>query len=104
MTALAALGYARRGWPVFPCHWQGERRKRPLIECGFHAATTDNEAQIRAWWRRWPDALIGVPTGRAIGAVVLDIDVKDDRRRTHPTPRMAPREHVLPPVPVVADR
>jgi putative DNA primase/helicase len=78
MTALAALGYARRGWPVFPCHWQGERRKRPLIERGFHAATTDDEAQIRAWWRRWPDALIGVPTGRAIGAVVLDIDVKDD--------------------------
>ena len=79
MTALdAALGYVRRGCPVFPCCWRGERRKQPLTEHGLHAATTD-EAQIREWWRRWPDALIGIPTGRAIGAVVLDIDVKDDR-------------------------
>ena len=67
MTPLdAALGNARRGWSVFPCHWQGERRKRPLIERGSQAAITD-EAQIRIWWLRWPDALIGVPTGRAIG-------------------------------------
>jgi hypothetical protein len=72
----AALGYARRGRPVFPCHWQDERRKRPLIEGGFHAATTE-EARIREWWRRWPDALIGIPTGRDTGFIVLDIDRKN---------------------------
>jgi Bifunctional DNA primase/polymerase, N-terminal len=74
----AALAYAGRGWPVFPCRWEGERRKRPLIEGGFHAATI-GEAQTRGWWRRWPGALIGVPTGCAIGAVVLDVGVKDNR-------------------------
>jgi putative DNA primase/helicase len=85
MTPLdAALAFARRGWPVFPCHWQGERRKRPLVEGGFHAATTD-EAQIREWWTRWPDALIGVPTGRMPGFIVLDIDVKDDRANGYDT-------------------
>jgi hypothetical protein len=79
LTALdAALGYAARDWPVFPCDWANGRRKRPIVERGFHAATTD-QAQITEWWRRCPDGLIGVPTGRPIGAVVLDVDVKDDR-------------------------
>jgi hypothetical protein len=71
----AALAYIARGWPVFPCHWAGERRKRPLIVRGLHAATRD-ETEISGWWRRWPNALIAVPTGRAGGFVVLDVDVK----------------------------
>jgi putative DNA primase/helicase len=74
-TLDGALDYARRGWPVFPGHWQGERRKRPLIERGLHAASRD-DMQIRDWWYRWPNALIGVPTGRVSGFVVLDVDVK----------------------------
>jgi putative DNA primase/helicase len=75
-TLDAALGYVRRGWSVFPCQWQGDRRKSPLIERGLHAATR-NEAQVRDWWHhRWPNAHIGVPTGRASGFVVLDVDVK----------------------------
>lgn len=74
MTAAAALGYADRGWPVFPC----KRNKRPLTEHGFKDASRD-PAVIEAWWRRWPEALIGVPTGKASGLVILDIDVKDDR-------------------------
>jgi putative DNA primase/helicase len=78
MTPLeAALAYAARGWPVFPCSWHGPARKRPLTRNGFHEAATDLDALSR-WWRQWHDALIGAPTGAAIGAVVLDIDVKDD--------------------------
>jgi putative DNA primase/helicase len=49
--------------------------KHPLIEHGLHAATRD-EQQIRDWWRRWPSALIGVPTGRGSGFIVLDVDIK----------------------------
>jgi putative DNA primase/helicase len=74
-TLDAALGYARRGWPVFPYHWQGDRRKRPLIERGLYAATR-NETQVRDWWHQWPNALIGVRTGHASGFVVLDVDLK----------------------------
>ena len=49
--------------------------KQPLTENGFHNASSD-PAVIRDWWCRWPRALIGVPTGQATGAVVLDVDVK----------------------------
>lgn len=79
MTPLAAVpAYAARGWPVFPCRWDGPARKRPLTRNGFHDATTDRETLTR-WWRQWPQALVAAPTGALTGFVVLDIDVKDDR-------------------------
>jgi len=40
----AALGYARRGWPVFPC----KPDKAPYTPHGFKDATTD-PAAIRQW-------------------------------------------------------
>jgi len=71
-----ALAHARAGRPVFPCGPD----KRPAVPkseggAGFKDATTD-EAQIRAWWARWPEALIGMPTGAVTGTFVVDIDVK----------------------------
>jgi putative DNA primase/helicase len=82
MTLLEhALAYAFRGWPVFPCH---PATKQPLVksdiegEGGVKLATTD-EAQIRAWWGRWPQAMIGLPTGQAIGAFVVDVDAGADK-------------------------
>lgn len=65
-----ALRWAREGWPVLPCYPDGERVKSPLVAGGKDSATTD-EAQITAWWRQWPDALVG---GRTDGLVVLDFD------------------------------
>jgi hypothetical protein len=73
----APLDYAARGWPVFPCRWDGPARKHPLTRNGFHDATTD-AGQIARWWHQWPKALIAAPTGKATGFVVLDIDTKDD--------------------------
>src|SRR5215831_2560757 len=67
----AALEYVRKGLPVFPC---SPLDKKPLTPHGFKDATTD-EAQIRAWWGRWPNAMIAAPTGPASGAWVLDPDV-----------------------------
>jgi putative DNA primase/helicase len=60
-----------QGIPVFPCH----QDKRPCTQHGFKDATTDAQ-QIAAWAAQWPDALVGVPTGKASGLFVLDVDVK----------------------------
>ncbi|UUE19383.1 bifunctional DNA primase/polymerase [Microbacterium sp. J1-1] len=68
----AAARLADAGVPVFPCV-PGE--KRPLISHGFHEATPD-PSQVAAWWRRWPSANIGIPTGSASGVDVVDVDRK----------------------------
>jgi Bifunctional DNA primase/polymerase, N-terminal len=43
----------------------------------FKAAATD-EDQIRAWWRRWPNAMIGVRTGATSGVWAVDPDASKD--------------------------
>ncbi|GAB5376488.1 MAG: hypothetical protein AcusKO_29500 [Acuticoccus sp.] len=78
MSAIldAALAYAARGWPIFPCESAQKphpRSKAPLTEHGLKDASTDTET-IRGWWARWPDALIGLPTGSELGAFVVDLD------------------------------
>lgn len=84
-----ALQYARRGWRIFPVHTtvdgvctcskgpacpEKRRGKHPRTKSGLLEGTTD-EAQIERWWRRWPNANIGVRTGS--GLVVVDIDSAD---------------------------
>lgn len=69
-TLLAALDYATKGFPVFPC---SPKDKTPLVDSGFKAASKDPE-QIRNWWRQWPRAMVGVPTGPGTG-FVIDLDL-----------------------------
>jgi len=66
----AALSYACRGWPVFPCQPDG---KRPVTANGHLDATTDPR-RIVAHWSRTPDANIGLVTGSRSGLLVLDVD------------------------------
>ncbi len=80
-TLAAALAYAAHGLPVFPClnePTDPKQHKRPLTKNGFKDAKTDADA-IRRWWRRWPDALIGMPTGASSGVAVLDLDTKNGK-------------------------
>ena len=57
--------------PCFPCG----ALKRPTIPGpgGYKHATSD-PAELRALWRRYPGALVGVRTGTASSLSVLDID------------------------------
>jgi putative DNA primase/helicase len=92
----AALDYASRGWPIFPCHPGTKKPLTPKGEDGsggLRHATTD-EAAIRAWWHRFPKAMIAVPTGRSIGAFVLDLDVGEDDK-TGEIFEIADLEHAL---------
>jgi len=69
----AAQDLAAEGVPVFPCQAGG---KRPLTRHGFHDASI-NAVQVSAWWRRYPEANIAIPTGAASGVAVVDVDVHD---------------------------
>jgi putative DNA primase/helicase len=87
----AALRYARRGWKVFPCRERDEtievrtadgpkpklyRAKTPYTGNGCKDATTD-EGVIKGWWRRWPQAMIGLVMGEN-GLFALDFDPRHD--------------------------
>jgi hypothetical protein len=65
----AALDYAARGLPVFPCMPRG---KTPAIARGFYSATA-NPATVRRYWTD-PDRNVGIPTGASSGFWILDID------------------------------
>lgn len=68
-----ALEYAEKGYAVFPCSQKMPCLKKEEGGNGFHDATT-NEQQINSWWKRWPNAQIGLPTGRKNNLFVLDLD------------------------------
>src|ERR1017187_7175992 len=83
-----ALWYAENGIPVFPlpsatggrCSCGKPRcsnpGKHPRTEHGFKNATTDPH-QIGAWWQKWPEANIGMPTGAASGLLAVDVDPRN---------------------------
>jgi hypothetical protein len=80
-----AFAIASTGLPVFPCNPSPDpsQSKRPLTKNGFYDATTHPD-QIKAWWERWPTALIGTPTGSASGFFVVDVDAPRAWRRRWP--------------------
>ncbi|MHB8084262.1 MAG: bifunctional DNA primase/polymerase [Dehalococcoidia bacterium] len=84
----AAIDYAGRGWAVFPLHNVTDGKctcgqedcphpgKHPRTAHGRNDATL-NKAAIIQWWKKWPNANIGIATGKESGGLlVLDIDKK----------------------------
>ena len=69
--ATAALNYRAAGWSVVPLR---PRDKRPLIEWERFQHERASSANVTEWYRRWPDANVGVVTGEISNLVVLDID------------------------------
>ena len=63
----AVLHYAREGFYVVPCNG-----KIPLLKKWPEKASKGPE-QIKFWWKRWPDANIGIAVGKS-DLLVLDID------------------------------
>jgi hypothetical protein len=102
VTALqAALQLAEEhGLPVLPCRDKDEqingctyKAKSPYLEHGFKDASRSIE-QIAAWWKRWPDALIGVPTGTVSNIFAIDVDTRGlEWYREHATELASGRVH-----------
>jgi len=86
----AALRYAKsHGYSIVPLHSVKDGRcscgdrecqnagKHPRTKHGVKDATTD-KATILGWWRKWPNANIGIATGARSGIVAVDIDPRHD--------------------------
>ena len=74
MTLLeTAIALAEAGIAVFPLV---PKAKHPISPRGVKDATTNIES-INTWWKKWPDANIGMAMGKESGILGIDIDYKD---------------------------
>lgn len=69
----SALAYAARGWSVIPMQPRG---KRPLLAWREFQQRVAGKDEIMSWFRRWPDANLGIVSGRISGLVVVDVDLR----------------------------
>jgi hypothetical protein len=108
----AALDYAARGIPVLPVHCPtiqpgrevacscgdsacGSIGKHPITAHGLNDASTNRE-QVQWWWRRFPQANIGLATGHRFD--VLDVDGHTGERSMA---RLSAQQPFGPPGPLV---
>jgi hypothetical protein len=90
-TNEAAKIYLARGWSVLPLR---PRDKRPLIPWTLLQTQRASATDVEQWFKKGPDANIGIVTGEVSNLIVLDVDPKhggDDslrrlERRYHPLP------------------
>jgi P4 family phage/plasmid primase-like protien len=89
-----ALKYAAGGYRIVPMYPVKEGRclcskgkdcgrpgKHPMTKHGVKDATTDRDS-VTAWWTDSPNANIGIAPGGNAGILVLDIDPRNDGKKT----------------------
>ncbi len=92
MTLAVVRKYASLGWKVFPVHSIRNGRcscgKNDCADPGKHPRVlrwqkeaTDNKETLQSWWFKWPDANIGIATGKVSGVWVLDVDVRPNEEK-----------------------
>jgi hypothetical protein len=67
----AALACLARGWSVIPVK---AFAKRPIVRWEPFQNRLPTREEVEGWFRRWPDANLGIVTGAISGLVVLDVD------------------------------
>lgn len=65
----SALRLARRGWAVFPLNG-----KIPFRDTHGHRDASLDADQIKAWWRTWPRANVGIACSSQSGPIIIDVD------------------------------
>jgi hypothetical protein len=71
-----ALWYRGKGFSLIPVRSQAD--KKPLLSAWktFQNALPP-ESDIRSWWTKWPDAGIGIITGKINNLTVVDFDYRN---------------------------
>lgn len=70
----AALAYLEADLSVIPV-WP--RDKRPLQSWKAYQVRRPTRPEVMSWWKRWPDAGVGVVCGRVSGLAVVDCDPRN---------------------------
>lgn len=71
--------------PVIPCkiyyEKPGDKRaqKKPLVSWKTYQDRLPTVDELAMWWKKYPDASVGVVTGRLSGVFALDIDIGYDK-------------------------
>jgi len=76
-NASAADDLARRGFAVFPIYLRDSGDWLPIA--GWPEKATADPEQVAAWWRRWPNARVGLPAGERNGVTIADVDTKNGK-------------------------
>lgn len=66
----SALEYLARGWTIIPVG----PHKKPLISWKAFQSERPTREQVENWWHDYPDANVGIVTGKVSGLTVIDID------------------------------
>jgi len=84
----AAVEYSKIGWSVIPIRAlddphpdDPDNDKRPYVKWKKHQGARADEAQIRAWWKKWPKARVGIVTGKISNIVAIDFDGPGTREK-----------------------
>ena len=68
-----ALEYHNQGHHVIPTG----KNKKPLVEWKIYQTEKPMLDEVQEWWAKWPDANIGLVTGKVTNLVVIDVDNAD---------------------------
>jgi len=69
-----ALKYLEQGLPVFPVD---PVSFIPKVKWKEYQTRLPEESNLIYWWTMWPDAMIGMATGKLSGLVAIDVDSKN---------------------------
>lgn len=69
----AALAYRKMGFSVIPL----KKNKKPYIKWTKYQSNHPSVEEINAWWDSYPNAIIGIVTGKISGIDVIDMDSQE---------------------------
>jgi len=72
--AELALSYLKRGWSVLPCG----KDKKPIISWKYLQERLPTEVEVRQWFDTFPEAQVGIVTGRISNLTVVDVEKGGD--------------------------